>query len=184
MLSLSFRRKAMLTDDMFCSLRYKLPENEVTPYQITDALNYVMKEIALALNSVSSSLLTASAVLPLVANAADLPDDLETIINVTDKINIPFIEELDADTYQIVGNTIQAQGTTVTMYYKKSYPLYVYGTAITPTTIDLPVSFDNMIKNNIIAYVTGQPTNIQAQTIKLIASRDGKKRPQRLIFNL
>jgi hypothetical protein len=41
-----------------------------------------------------------------------------------------------------------------------------------------------MIKDNIIALLTGQPVNIQIQTIKLIANRDGKKRPQRLIFNL
>jgi hypothetical protein len=174
----------MNTIDLYLSLRYKLDYDLYTDYQITDALNYVMKEINLALNSVSSSLITTSTTLTLTNNEADLPSDLETIISVDSKINIPITEELGGYTYQIVGNKIKAQGSTVTIYYKKSYPQYVFTTTITPTTIDLPVSFDNMIKNNIIAYVTGQPTDIQLQTIKLIASRDGRKRPQRLIFYL
>jgi len=174
----------MNTDSLFLSLRYKLNENEFSNYQITDALNYVMKEINRALSGVTSSLITKVVSLALVNNQATLPSDLESIIQVTDKICIPFTDTIDAYTYQITGNTIQAQGETVTIYYKKSYPQYVFTDVITPTTIDLPVSFDNMLRDNIINLLTGQPTNIQAQTIKLIASRDGKKRPQRLIFNL
>jgi len=174
----------MDANQLFLSLRYKLGENDFSPYQITDALNYVIKEIVLALNSISSSLTTTSTTLTLVSGEATLPGESESIISVGDKINIPLNSELDGHTYQIVGNKIKAQGDTVTIYYKKSFPVYVYGTEITPTTIDLPSSFDNMIKDNIIAYITGQPTNIQAQAIKLIANRDGKKRPQRLIFTL
>ena len=175
----------MLTNKLLVSLRYKLGENEYSFYQITDALNYVMKEINLALNSVTSSLITASATLTLTENEADLPTDLESIISVVGKINIPFMDELDSITYQVVGDKIRAQGDTLDIYYRKSFPQYEFGgTEITPTTIDLPASFDNMIKDSIIALLTGQPSNVQAQTIKLIANRDGKKRPQRLIFNL
>jgi hypothetical protein len=174
----------MLTADLLVSLRYKLPLNEYSGYQIVEALNYVMKEINLALNSVTSSLITTSATLPLVNNEADLPSDLESIISVKDKINVPFMDEIDAYTYQIISNKIKAEGDSVTIYYKKSYSQYEFDTTITPTTIDLPVSFDNMIKDSIVALATGQPVNIQAQAIKLIAGRDGKKRSQRLIFNL
>lgn len=175
----------MDTSALYASLRYKLNENEYSPYQITDALNYVMNEISLALNSISSSLITTSATLPLTNNEADLPSDLETIISVVDRINVSLSAEIDAYTYQVEGNKIRADGETVTVYYKKTLPEYSFdGSAITPSTIDLPVSFNNMIKDNVIAHLTGQPTNIQTQTIKLIANRDGKKRPRRLAFTL
>jgi hypothetical protein len=179
----------MTTAELLLSLRYKLPDDQYSPYQIVDALNYVVNEVGLALNSVTSSLITTSASVTLTDNEGDLPSDLESIINVGGdadyKVNIPITEELDADTYQIVGDKIRCQGSTVTIYYKKNLPAYSYvSEAITPTTIDLPVSFNNMIKENVIAYVTGQPTNIQPQVLKLIANRDGKKRPQRFIFTL
>jgi hypothetical protein len=171
-------------NELFISVKYKVGYDTYSDYQITDALNYVLNEINIALNSVSSSLITASTTLSLVDSEAELPADLESIISVTDKICIPFNSELDGYSYQIIGNTIKAQGDTVTIYYKKSNPQYVFDMTITPSTIDLPVSFDNMIRDNVIAFLTGQPTNIQLQTIKLIANRDGRKRPQRLIFNL
>jgi hypothetical protein len=180
----------MTTNELLIALRYKLRENDFSPYQIVDALNYVINEISVALNSVTSSLITTSATVTLTDNEGDLPSDLEAIINVggtgTDqKILAPAQEELDAYTYQIVGSKIKCQGTTVTIYYKKHLPAYSYASdAITPTTIDLPVSFNNMIRDNIIAFLTGQPANIQPQVLKLIAGRDGKKRPQRLIFTL
>lgn len=175
----------MNTSSLYVSLRYKLSENDYSPYTIVDALNYVVNEISLALNSVSSSLITTSAVLTLVNNEADLPTNLETVISVKDRVSVPISAELDAYTYQIEGNKIRADGETVTVYYKKTLPEYYFdGAVITPSTIDLPVSFNNMIKDNIVAYLTGQPTNIQTQTIKLIANRDGKKRPQRLAFYL
>lgn len=175
----------MNTADLLTSLRYKLSYADYSDYQITEALNYVIKEISEALNSVSSSLINTSATLTLTDNEADLPSDLETIIYVTDKINIPITDELDAFTYQIEGNTIRTEGDTVTIYYRKTLPEYTFdGTVITPSTIDLPASFNNMIKTNIIAFLAGQPTDIKIQTIKLIANRDGKKRRQRLIFRL
>jgi hypothetical protein len=180
----------MNTADLYISLRYKLPEEEYSPYQIVDALNYVINEISIALNSVTSSLITTSASVTLTLNEGSLPSDLETIINVggtgeDQKLQYPIQDELDAYSYQIVGSKIKCQGTTVTIYYRKNLPSYSYvSKAISPTTIDLPVSFNNMIKDNIISYLTGQPANIQLQTIKLIANRDGKKRPQRFVFNL
>jgi hypothetical protein len=174
----------MNTADILISLRYKLPRETYSEYQIVDGLNYVINEISLALNSITSSLLTTSAILTLEDNEANLPSDLESIIKVKDRICIPFTDDIDAYTYQIIGNTIRAEGETVTVYYKKTLPTYSYNGAITPTTIDLPVSFENLIKDNIVAFVTGQPLNIMQDAIKLASTRDGKKRPQNLIFRL
>jgi transcription antitermination factor NusG len=143
-----------------------------------------MKEINKALNGITSSLITKSTTLTLTNNAADLPSDFESIIEVVDKINIPMTAELDAYTYKITVSQILAQGDTVTLSYRKSFPVYVFSDTITPTTIDLPVSFDNMLIDGIVGLLTGKPIDIKAETIKLIANRDGKKRPQRLIFNL
>lgn len=175
----------MNTSDLLTSIRYKVGFTDFSEYQLVDALNYVIRETGLALNSITSSLLTTSVTLTLADNLATLPSDLESIIDVTDRVNIPITQELDSYTYQIVGNTIRAQGKTVTVYYKKTLPEYNYdGETVTPLTIDLPTSFNNMIKDNIISFLTGQPTNIQAAVIKLVANRDGKKRPQRLVFTL
>lgn len=174
----------MNTADLLVSLRYKLPREQFSEYQIVDALNYVMNEINLALNSITSSLTTKSAILTLTANEADLPTDLESIIYVKDKVSIPITDELTAYTYQIIGNKIKCEGDTVTIYYRKSLPVYEWDSAITPTTIDLPVSFDNMIKDSIVNLLTNQPMELQLATLKLVANRDGKKRPQSLIFRL
>lgn len=174
----------MNANELFISVKYKVWYNNYTDYQITDSLNYIMKEINLTLNSISSSLTTKSVTLTVVNNEAELPSDLESIISVTDKISTPINSELDAYTYQVEGNTIRTQGDTVKIYYKKSYPQYVFTDVISPTTIDLPASFDNILRDNIVLLLTGQPIDIKLQVIKLMASRDGKKRPQRLIFNL
>lgn len=172
----------MNTSDLLITLRYKLPRNQYTDYQIVESLNYVMKEINLVLNNITSSLTVTSITIPLVDNSADLPSDLESIIDVSDKINIPITEDLDGYTYKIIGNTIQAQGDSVTVFYRKTFPVYIFDTSITPSTIDLPVSFDNPIIDNIVALLTGQPLTIKDQVIKLVANRDGKKRPQKLRF--
>jgi hypothetical protein len=177
----------MNTADLLVSLRYVLNRETYSDYQIVDALNYVMNEISLALNNISSSLVHTSAELTLTNNEADFPSDLESIISVKDRVNVPLSYELDGYTYQIEGNKIKAQGNTVTVYYKKTLPTYSLSGetgAILPTTIDLPVGFNNMIKDSVIAIVTGNPVNIQVQAVKLAATRDGKKRPQKLIFKL
>ncbi|WP_094603461.1 hypothetical protein SPSIL_015180 [Sporomusa silvacetica DSM 10669] len=175
----------MNTSDIISAVRYKVGFVDFTDYQITESLNYVIREISLALNSITSSLITTSTTLTLTDNTAPLPTDLETIISVTDKVNIPITDELSAYTYQIVGNTIQAQGDTVTIYYKKTLPEYSFdGEIVAPTTIDLPNTFSNMIIDNIAALLGGQAINIQTMAIKLVANRDGKKRAQRLIFTM
>lgn len=174
----------MNTSTLLTTLRFRLDYNSYSNYQITEALNYVLKEINLALNGITSSLTVSSATLPLTDNQADLPSDLESIVQVVDKINISVTEELDGFSYQIAGNKIMAQGDAVTLYYRKMFPVYEYDTAITPETIELPSSFDNPIIDNIVALLTGQPLTIKDQVIKLIANRDGKKRSQRLIFRL
>lgn len=175
----------MNTSDIITAVRYKVGYDTYSNYQITEVLNYVIREISLALNNITSSLITTSTTLTLTDNTATLPSDLESIIDVADKVNIPITEELDSYTYQIVGNIIKTQGDTVTIYYKKSLPQYTFdGETVTPATIDLPVSFNNMIIDNIITLLANGEVNVQTQTIKLIANRDGKKRSQRLIFTM
>lgn len=179
----------MLVSALYGSVRYRLPENEFSPYQITDALNYVMREINLALNSVTSSLTTKTATLTITAGAANLPADFESMISVGGPefptVNLPYDRELDSYSYQIVGNTIEIEGDTVDIYYRKSFDEYSFtGTAITPATIDLPVSFNNMVIDNVVGRVIGQPVNVQNQALKLIATRDGKKRDRTPVFTI
>jgi hypothetical protein len=175
----------MNTSSVIIPVRFKVGYEAYSDYQVAEALNYVIREIGLALSSITSSLITTSATLTLTDNEADLPSDFENIIIVPSKTNIPISDDLDANTYQMIGNTIRCQGDTVKIYYKKSLPEYSYdGSVYEPTTIDLPGSFTNMIIDNVIATLTGQPTDIKAAAIKLVANRDGKKRPQNLIFKL
>jgi len=178
----------MNTSALFSSVRYRLPEEQFSPYQITDALNYVVKEINLALNIVTSSLTTATAGLTVTNNEAALPADFESMISVGDwNTNYTLIStdaELDAFSYQIVGSKMKIQGTTVLIYYRKSFPIYTFSTTITPTTIDLPVSFDNLLIDSVINRAMGQPVNVQSQALRLISVRDGKKRSRTPIFTL
>ena len=169
--------------DIFSSLRYKLPHNEFSDYQIVDSINYVVREISLALNSVTSSLITASVTLPLVDGTVALPADFESLIEVKDKTNVPIQADLDAYTYKVLGNAIYAQGETITLSYRKSFPQFAFdGETFTPTTLDLPVSFMNIVRDNVLSLLTGSEPNIQKQVLQLASIRDGKKRPQRLAF--
>lgn len=175
----------MLTSALYASCRYRLPEESFSTYQIVDALNYVMREINLALNSVTSSLSTKTATLTITAGSATLPADFESIISVGDLVSIPTDRELDSYAYQIIGNTIKVEGTTVDIYYRKSFDEYTWnGVLISPTTIDLPASFNNMIIDSVVNRTMGQPINVQSQALRLIASRDGKKRDRIPVFTM
>jgi len=178
----------MLTSALYGSVRYRLPDESFSPYQIVDALNYVVNEISLALNGITSSILTAPATLTITAGVATLPTDFESMISVGDVdaplTLIPADRELDAFAYQIVGNTMHVEGITVDIFYRKFLPSYSFDGTITPTTIDLPTSFNNLLVDSVIMRCNGESVNAQQQALRLIASRDGKKRPRNLIFNL
>ena len=177
----------MLTSALYASCRYRLPEENFSTYQIVDALNYVMREINVALNGVTSSLTTGTATLTITAGVATLPADFESMISVGGPdfptVNVPYDRELDSYSYQIVGNTIKVEGTTVDIYYRKSFAEYTWdGAVIAPATIDLPASFSNMVIDSVVNRCNGQPVQAQQQALRLITTRDGKKRPRNLIF--
>jgi len=175
----------MLTSALYASCRYRLTEETYSTYQIVDALNYVMREINLALNSVTSSLTTETATLTPVAGVADLPADFESMISVGSLVSIPTDRTLDSYAYQIIGNTIQVEGTTVDIYYRKSFEEYTWdGAVITPMTIDLPSSFNNMIIDSVVGRTMGQSVSIQSQALRLISIRDGKKRDRIPVFTM
>lgn len=179
----------MLTSALYASCRYRLPDESFSTYQIVDALNYVMREINVALNGVTSSLTTKTATLTITAGAASLPTDFESMISVGGPefptVNLPYDRELDTYSYQIVGDTIEIEGTTVDIYYRKSFAEYTWdGAVIAPATIDLPASFNNMVVDSVANRTMGQPVSVQQQALRLIASRDGKKRDRTLIFTM
>ena len=180
----------METKALYTAVRGVLPDEKYSIYDIVDGINYVISEVYSALNGITSSLTSSSVALALTANATDLPADFESMISVggrdNPKILIPNDATLNSCTYQIEGNSIKTEGSTVLIFYREAAPFYAFGTytdspsvsVIYPEVIPLPGSFTNIITDNIINQVTGKPVNVQAQALRLIANRDGQKRPR------
>lgn len=161
---------------------------KISDYSLLDALKSVLTLVSTALDNTTSNLLVQSAEISMTDGVGDLPADFQSLVSVENGWrHAPLNRKPGRGEYQLLGDKIYADETTVSILYKKQLQV---SSASDP--VPLPDTFTELLIKFIKIFLEDGVTKTDADLLSMIspevyrlaAGRERTELRQQLIFRM